>query len=754
MKDYGILLLVGLLLPTVAFAAFNDVTLTTSTNVSVGGYTLNVTGSSAVVQSIVVNDSNLSVTLSSGSSIQISSPTYQQLSVDVGTFTTSNNCAGSTSVLTLASSGPSGTVTVTPTATICSTPVVPDVAVSLAQYKSNGITPLATGAITNQTTVILSMGMSSANASDTLTPQVEVEPLGTAFTNSPNYTGSSSAYAGSPVTGTVTVSTLVDAQYHWQARVSNSAGQGGWTSYGGNAESASDFQIDATAPTNEDTVFASSVFRQGGATVTVVSSGDSTNAIWFAPSGTTNFSAGSTMTTAGGTATSITAPATQGTYKLYVIDSAGNISSASIATLTVDNTAPGAPGTPSTTSPTNSANQVWLWTAAVDSLSGVANYAWRVTTSLGVAVTNGTTSLLTVTTHLTEGLYNFFVKAIDNAGNQGSESSGSVTVDTTAPSLSEVTPVSSPTNNSTPSYVFSSSEAGTISYGGDCTSSTTSASSGNNTISFSSLADGAHTNCTVTVTDAAGNASSALNVSAFTVDTSTVTPSPSSDAGSGGGGSGGGSTEDVAPTTSLTISGSGGSRYSQNVVTAGKTFAFNIKVPDADQVHSVTVRIGGKTYRLKRNSSTANPSFLAQILILKPGTYLYSTVIDYGVTVRRTSGTIVVKGIAPVAKSSPVPPTATPIVSPKVAPLARKSIASTVESILLSPFQLLKRPIPSPTPALRGTTPIRPQIAQSSAPGLSLIGSVLEYSQNVVDSIGHTIGSAATGVMHFLGHLW
>ena len=122
MKSIRLLFLGLWLLPTLVFAAFDDVTLTTDTILSVGGYTLNVTGSSAVVQSIVVNDSNFSVTLSSGSSIQITSPTYQQLSVDVDTFTTSNNCADNTSVLTLASSGPSGTVTVTPTATICSTP--------------------------------------------------------------------------------------------------------------------------------------------------------------------------------------------------------------------------------------------------------------------------------------------------------------------------------------------------------------------------------------------------------------------------------------------------------------------------------------------------------------------------------------------------------------------------------------------------------------------------------------------------------
>ncbi len=94
-----------------------------------------------------------------------------------------------------------------------------------------------------------------------------------------------------------------------------------------------------------------------------------------------------------------------------------------------------------------------------------------------------------------------------------------VTVDTTSPVVAEVTPVSTLTNDNTPDYTFSSDEAGTISYGGDCSSVTTAASSGNNTVTFNTLPDGPHTNCTVIVTDATGNSSSTLNVTGFSVDT-------------------------------------------------------------------------------------------------------------------------------------------------------------------------------------------------------------------------------------------
>ena len=61
---------------------------------------------------------------------------------------------------------------------------------------------------------------------------------------------------------------------------------------------------------------------------------------------------------------------------------------------------------------------------------------------------------------------------------------------TTAPVIAEVTFVTTPTNDNTPNYTFSSTEAGTISYGGSCSSNTSIAISGNNTITLNSLSDG------------------------------------------------------------------------------------------------------------------------------------------------------------------------------------------------------------------------------------------------------------------------
>jgi hypothetical protein len=87
----------------------------------------------------------------------------------------------------------------------------------------------------------------------------------------------------------------------------------------------------------------------------------------------------------------------------------------------------------------------------------------------------------------------------------------------TAPIIAEVTFITTPTNDSTPNYTFSSTEAGTITFGGSCSSSTTIAISGNNTITLNTLSDGTYSNCTITVTDSAGNVSSSLTITSFTV---------------------------------------------------------------------------------------------------------------------------------------------------------------------------------------------------------------------------------------------
>ncbi|GAA1033819.1 hypothetical protein GCM10009557_36750 [Virgisporangium ochraceum] len=74
---------------------------------------------------------------------------------------------------------------------------------------------------------------------------------------------------------------------------------------------------------------ASTFVGSGTSSIRIRSTGDASRRIWLAPSGTTNFAAGPTMTTADGTATTIAVPATAGDYRLYVVDAQGNRSAES-----------------------------------------------------------------------------------------------------------------------------------------------------------------------------------------------------------------------------------------------------------------------------------------------------------------------------------------------------------------------------------------------------------------------------------------
>jgi len=96
---------------------------------------------------------------------------------------------------------------------------------------------------------------------------------------------------------------------------------------------------------------------------------------------------------------------------------------------------------------------------------------------------------------------------------------------TTTTVIAEVTKVTTPTNDTTPDYTFSSTEAGTISYGGSCSSSTTISNSGNNTITLDSLSDGTYSDCIIVVRGTTGYLSNTLTITTFIVDTTAPTVS-------------------------------------------------------------------------------------------------------------------------------------------------------------------------------------------------------------------------------------
>lgn len=74
---------------------------------------------------------------------------------------------------------------------------------------------------------------------------------------------------------------------------------------------------------------ASTFTGKGVSSIPLRTIGDATRTYWLAPSGTTTFAVGPTMTKAAGTATTIGVPPTPGDYRLYVVDAQGNASPAS-----------------------------------------------------------------------------------------------------------------------------------------------------------------------------------------------------------------------------------------------------------------------------------------------------------------------------------------------------------------------------------------------------------------------------------------
>ena len=117
------------------------------------------------------------------------------------------------------------------------------------------------------------------------------------------------------------------------------------------------------------------------------------------------------------------------------------------------------------------------------------------------------------------GLLHIFLAGCSTSSSN--EDSVDSDIDTDSPTLLEVTSVKTPNNGYNIEYTFSSSEEGTISYGGSCSSGTTSAVIGNNTITFPNFDNKTYTDCKIIVTDSAGNEST-LEISDFTVSQSSL----------------------------------------------------------------------------------------------------------------------------------------------------------------------------------------------------------------------------------------
>lgn len=336
--------------------------------------------------------------------------------------------------------------------------VAPSAPAGLAQRRSDGVTVIPAAAWTNQSTVVLKFDVSDPDASQTLTPWVEVRTdtafagtCGTAGTGMYSGTAVSAPTAGTPVSASVTVTGLTEnSTWYWRAcAVDQGAAVSPWTASGG----APDFRVDLTAPTNPTTI------NDGtGADIDWIASTTSLSANWSGatdtPSGIANYdwcfttdnlndcgatglvASGAALATASVTASGLTL--TQGTIYYACIrsrDNAGNITASFSCSngQRPDTVNPNPPGTVNDGTGADIDNQASSttldanWSAGSDTAPGVvADYEFCFATATGCTGTVVATGFTAATSASPIGLtltvwatYYACARTRDGAGNLG-----------------------------------------------------------------------------------------------------------------------------------------------------------------------------------------------------------------------------------------------------------------------------------------------------------------------------------------------
>ena len=163
-------------------------------------------------------------------------------------------------------------------------------------------------------------------------------------------------------------------------------------------------------------------------------------------------------------------------YRVRAIAYGGRVSLwSNVVASTQDASGPSAPGTPSTPSPTTNRRPTWTWAAASDAGIGVDGYYVKLSTGEripenagGSVVYEGWVGNVTSWTYgadLADGTYALRVKAKDAFNQEGAWSEpGYVTIDTTAPGVPTNLTVSTPTNDTTPTWTWTASTHDVASY--------------------------------------------------------------------------------------------------------------------------------------------------------------------------------------------------------------------------------------------------------------------------------------------------
>ena len=376
-----------------------------------------------------------------------------------------------------------------------------------------------------------------------------------------------------------------------------------------------DVTIDTTSPTQPTTNsiatddFINASERTGGITVTGTTEENSTITVQFGTGTVRNATVTGTSYTVDIPETDIqTSDNVSVTITVIATDQAGNTSQ-SEKDATIDTTAPSTTGTPALTvtrSGTAIPTPAFVRVGDVLTLTFTTSEALRLSPIITIGrqtatVTNSGnnyTATHQASSLTREGLVEYTIGILtDTVGNTTASSTtatiADVTIDTTVPTLTQGTAIGT-TNDNTPSYTFTSNEAGTITYGGSCSSSTTAATNGSNTITLNQLADNTYNDCTITVTDTTGNTSSALTIQSFKIDT-------------------------VVPTASIVLQ---PSEITSTTTTATATITFSESVTGLAQsevttTHGTVASLtgSGTTYTVTINSIPANTNATGTVTV-------------------------------------------------------------------------------------------------------------------------------------------
>ncbi len=289
-------------------------------------------------------------------------------------------------------------------------------------------------------------------------------------------------------------------------------------------------QVDNTAPTGSVTAPAAGASVGGSAVPVTANSADGGSGVASAafqrsPAGAGSWTTIGTDASAPYALTWDTSAVAEGSYDLRVIttDAAGNqTTSATVAGVVVDNTAPAVPGAPSATTPTNAAPAL-TWSA----VAGAASYeVYRggalIGTSGSASYTDGSLT--------GDGSYAYAVDAVDAAGNRSAAGATfTVVYDTTAPGIPATPGTAATVTSGQPSVYWTAVSGSPTGYrifrdNVLVTTVATAPSSGSPWTDTGIPADGSYAYA-VSALDAAGNESARSTARTITVDT-TAPPAP------------------------------------------------------------------------------------------------------------------------------------------------------------------------------------------------------------------------------------